>query len=211
MKKIAVVVIAMVTLFVVGMLWTPVPAQVLICNSTVSIAPGSHCWLVCPAGDGPALSSLATNATIFLTIRDNSNNPIPGIPAADFWLVGAHANLALWNGSMCINATAPTNLNGETTIAGAMNGGGCDHPVNVVVQGIVLTEGPLCTPIDLDIMARSPDVNGDLVVSLVDLADFANAYPPGGVYNACVDFNCDGVINLVDFVDFANLWQHICP
>jgi hypothetical protein len=50
--------------------------------------------------------------------------------------------------------------------------------------------------------AASPDINGDGVVNLSDIAIFASLYP--GPYDARIDFNGDGVINLTDLSIFAS-------
>ena len=55
---------------------------------------------------------------------------------------------------------------------------------------------------------KSPDLDGDAAVNLVDLALFAGAWPPNP-YNFCMDYNCDGLINLPDLSLFAIHWLHV--
>ncbi len=57
---------------------------------------------------------------------------------------------------------------------------------------------------------RSPDLNSDGIVNLVDLSIFASAWPPG-MYNYCCDYNCDGIINLSDLAVFAQHFGHTGP
>ena len=54
---------------------------------------------------------------------------------------------------------------------------------------------------------RSPDLDMDGTVGLVDLSIFAQAFPPNP-YDACADFDCDGVIGLTDVAIFAQHFGH---
>ncbi|UCH85238.1 MAG: hypothetical protein JSW50_05990 [Candidatus Latescibacterota bacterium] len=58
---------------------------------------------------------------------------------------------------------------------------------------------------------KTPDLNGDGVVNLQDLAIFATAWPPAGTYLFCADYDCTGFINLVDLAHFATHWLHAGP
>lgn len=120
------------------------------CGSTATSAAGVH--FICPQGDGDALS--AAGLTITVTVLDIAHVPVPGIPAQDIWLIGCNDLLVLCGGSGAINATAPTDTNGMTTIEGAIAGGGCDPGVRVVVQGIVIGGG-VCSGGCLPIQVRS--------------------------------------------------------
>jgi hypothetical protein len=159
-----------------------------------------------------ALAPAAGDATISVTVRDATGAAVPGIPAADLWLIGWADNLGLCGGAGSINATAATDVNGQTTITGALAGGGCDDGVAVVVQGTVILDpvdwtSPLC----LAIFTRSPDGNADLVVNSVDFTQFGNSWTLlGGIYDACMDFDCNTLINSVDFTVFGNHYLHIC-
>jgi hypothetical protein len=100
------------------------------CSSSASSIGG--CWLICPQGDGDRLD--ASGATISVVVKDQAGAPIPGIPAADFWLMGCtDPGIVLCGGGGSINAAAATDVNGETTIAAAMAAGGCDVSGVVVV------------------------------------------------------------------------------
>lgn len=183
------------------------------CSSYASTAGG--CWWVCPQGDGPALNALTPavgDGTISVTVRDQTGAGIPGIPAADFWLVGWSDGLTLCGGAGAINASAATDANGQTTITGVMAAGGCDTGVIVVVQGtIILDPADWVTPLCLGIVVHSPDTNGDLAVDIVDFTEFGNHWGAfGNPYGACVDYNCDLVIDIIDFTVFGNHWTHVC-
>lgn len=185
------------------------------CSSYASVVGSGYCWVVCPQGDAAALNNLAPlagDATISVTVRDQTGAAIPGIPAADFWLIGWADALALCGGAGAINATAASDASGQTTITAAMFAGGCDDGVAVVVQGtIILDPANWTDPLCLDIDVRSPDGDGDLQVINTDFTQFGNAWVPlGGVYDACMDFNCDAAINSIDFTVFGNHWQHSC-
>lgn len=180
------------------------------CLSTATSASG--CVLVCPAGDGDQISAKVAGG-ILITIVDGSTVPIEAIPATDFWVVDCDPvdDMVLCGGSASSNATAATDANGETTIEGDIAAGGCADGLSVVVQGFVIEEGtpPNCTPVCLDIDIRSPDMNGDLAVNLLDFALFGGAYPPNA-YSKCADFNCDTVVNLQDFSAFGLHYNHDC-
>mgnify|MGYP003571949765 FL=1 len=180
------------------------------CSSSATSAGG--CVLICPQGDGARLD--ATGATISVTVKDNGGNPIPGVPAADFWLESCSSpGIILCGGSGTINADAATDANGETTISGNLGAGGCDSiGVVVVVQGVVLQDvNNSCAPLCLPILVKSPDLDANLLVDVVDLGLFSLQYtsPPRG-YQTCLDYDCDGTIDLVDFSLFSQHYLHSC-
>lgn len=148
------------------------------CNSTASAAAGAI--VACPQGDGTTLASVGS--TISVTVKDNTNAPVPGVPAADFWLIGCSNGLVLCGGSASIDATAATDLLGQTTINGDIAAGGCDAGVKVVVQGIVIGGGA-CPVICLAITVRSPDliIDAGNIVTSNDFAKFGTLYPYPGV------------------------------
>jgi hypothetical protein len=179
-----------------------------ICLSYVSTAGG--CYMACPQGDADRLD--ANGATITVTVLDCGEIGIPGIPATDIWLMGCHSpGLVLCGGGDAINADSATNANGKTTISGWLSAGGCDSiGVYVLVQGVVI-EDATCNPDCLPIITVSPDINGDLVVDLIDLSEFSKSYTsPPHQYLYCKDYNCDGVIDLIDFALFSQHYLHVC-
>jgi hypothetical protein len=201
------------------------------CKSTVSGAAGIG--LVCPLGDGDLLSSIGS--TITLTVKDNTNTGIQGIPTTDMWLVGCNDGLLLCGGSQGSNADVATNASGVTTFTQEPTAGGCDTGLYAVVQGVVIQDAGTCLPKCLPIQGRSPDYKsagapgppacgGDLKcpdskVSNADFSWFTTHYPtagnPGAPYLACADYAATfGVIGLSDFSKFTVHFAgagHKCP
>jgi hypothetical protein len=178
------------------------------CNSSATAAAGVA--FACPQSDGDALG--VNGLTITVTVRDDVNAPIAGIPAADVWLIGCNDLLALCGGSGAINASGPTDINGVTTITGDIAAGGCDLAgVRVVVQGVSIGAGICADPCVL-IKVKSPDVNGNLVVNLVDFATFGAGFTsPPKPYNECIDYVAPfGTVTLPDFAKFGAHNSHTC-
>ena len=133
--------------------------------------------------------------------------PVPGISPEDIWLAGASGRLTLCGGSGVIDADSATSYFppvGYTTISGAMKAGGCDWGLNVVVQGFVLG----CPPLVLAYPTKSPDINGDLIVDIIDLALFAPVYLGTEPYSQCMDYDCDGDVSLIDIAIFGVHYLH---
>jgi hypothetical protein len=197
------------------------------CKSTVSGAAGIG--LVCPLGDGDMLSSFGS--TITLTVRDNTNTGIPGIPATDMWLVGCNDGLLLCGGSQGSQADLATNASGVTTFTQEPTAGGCDTGLYAVVQGVVIQQAGSCQPLCLAIQMRSPDYKssgapgppacgGDLKCpdSRVTSADFGwfvthytyTGHP--GSYIACADyatpFETGGAGSILRSGDFSKFVFH---
>jgi hypothetical protein len=158
--------------------------------------------LTCPSGDGPTLASIG--ATITITVMSmcpewTEPQPIPGIPSHDIWLWSE--DMVLCGGSASSNADGPTDAEGMTTISGPVASGGYAQSVNVVVMGILIGEMT-------NLSVVSPDIDGDLAVGLVDLAEFASAF--FGAYDPRADMDGNGAINLTDLVLFAGHFWHDC-
>jgi len=196
------------------------------CKSTVTANAGVV--LVCPLGDGDALNSNPgggiANCQIALTVRDNANVGIAGIPGTDMWLVGCNDGLLLCGGSASSNADLATDATGATTFSNEPAASGCDTGLYVVVQGIIIQDGS-CLPKCLPIAARSPDYKsaagvGDPPACAADLrcpdykvtnADFSwfsghytinIAFPKP--YFSCADYGAPlGVIGLSDLSKFT--------
>jgi hypothetical protein len=174
------------------------------CESIASGAGG--CLIVCPGGDGPSFEEIG--AIISITV-ENMGLKVPDIPAADIYLIGANQGLVLCGGSGSIDADSATSAFppvGYTTISGVLTAGGCDTGLSVIVWGAVLG----CPPIVLPCAVKSPDINGDLIVDIVDLALFAPVYMGLEPYSHCMDYNCDGAVALVDFALFGIHYLHNC-
>lgn len=177
------------------------------CMATVTTAGGT--LLVCPAGDGPTLASIG--ATIGVRLVDNAGTPIPGVPAADFWISppGDFRLAPLCGGWQSCPADHATDANGETTISGSVAAGALvGDDLFVTVQGLQLRAAPSCyTPLPLVLV--SPDIDRDLTVDVSDLARFGTMYPPNA-YDARADMNGDSVIDVTDFSRFAGHMGHAC-
>jgi hypothetical protein len=171
-------------------------------NSSASSATG--CFDMTPAGTGTTLSN--EGLTISVHVEDSANVPIPGYPFQDIWWDdNGNGDLALCQGGTV--ADGNTNGTGDTTISGAGAGGGWTQAgLRVYLAGVPITSsGSL-----LGIEVNSPDINGDIVVNLADLGDFAADFNDPA-YNFRSDFTCDGAENLADVGDFAIANAQSCP
>src|SRR6187399_487356 len=109
--KVAIPVIGLVCLIVV-LLFSADPAHAPLldpCKSSVSASPGIA--LVCPAGDGDALSTIGCTVTV--TVHDNADIGIAGIPKSDMWLLGCAQGLSLCGGVAGSYADRSTNALGQ--------------------------------------------------------------------------------------------------
>ncbi len=178
------------------------------CQSSASSAGGV--LLVCPVGDGPTLSSIG--AMVSVTLEDCGGAPVQGIPAQNFWIQGKADPQLLCGGSLSSSADAATDLSGQTTMSGSIAAGGyLGDGVYAVAEGYMIqgTDGLCDNPLPLVLV--SPDINGDLVVGLADLAIFATAFPSGGgTVDPRMDFNGDGKIDAADLSLFAVHFLHRC-
>jgi len=204
------------------------------CKSTVTSAAGMV--LVCPLGDGDPLTTAintpsgTVNCQITLTVRDNANVGIAGIPATDMWLVGCNDGLLLCGGSTGSNADLATNASGATTFSNEPIASGCDTGMYAVVQGVIIQDSGTCLPKCLAIAARSPDYKGgpscpgdtrcpDSQVTLPDFSWFTTHYPVGAIskpYFACADYAAPlgAPLGLPDFSKFSVHYAgagHKCP
>jgi hypothetical protein len=208
------------------------------CKSTVTANAGVV--IVCPAGDGTPLTAPASggNCQVLLTVRDNTNTGIDGIPATDCWLIGCNDGLLLCGGSSGSSADAATAGGGATTFSNEPVAGGCDTGLYTVVQGVVIQTAGACTPTCLPIAARSPDYKSagapgppacagdircpDSKVSGPDFAWFAGHFTvvcsppcPPKPYHVCADYLPPfGAITGPDFANFSGHFVgagHKCP
>lgn len=170
------------------------------CLSTA--VPTGHA-LFCPAGDG-------SHAVITVTVRDQSGYPVPGVPADDIWVILCGTLECPCGDVPELNADDATDANGVATISGSFATGGTFSGLRVIVQGIEIGHPDDCsTPYCLDLFVRSPDINCDLEVSLIDLAFFAGVVGNGLFDDRC-DFNGDGFVNAEDLTIFAPHYLHEC-
>jgi hypothetical protein len=197
--------------------WQMMPASVDTANSGIvdpcsSTASANGCCLyVCPQGDGPTFA--ACGSIINIHAADQTGTPIAGIPGADVWVEGCLGTMVLCGGSGSSNADSATGSNGNTTMSGGIGAGGCDIGLLVSIQGVIVKDQATnCnTNKCLAFQISSPDINGDLIVDIIDLSLFAAGYTsPPKPYVLCYDFNCDGLVDIIDFSIFAQHYLHVC-
>jgi hypothetical protein len=172
------------------------------------------CYYACPQGDTDDIE--AQGFTFDFVIVDQFGAPIEDVPATDFWLVSCDpaSSTFLCGGSQVINADSATNELGQTTMSdeGSFGGGPnapsppasiCADYLAPVVQGLVLEVDCIShTQYCFNIEVRSPDMNGDGIINLVDVGRFSACWPPQPPCE-CADFNCDGAVNLIDLGRYA--------
>lgn len=133
------------------------------------------------------------DATITATFVDPDWEPIVGIAREDLWLASSSGGLAA-----CADGTladGPTDELGNAYWRLPLRAGGhtVGESLRVVAAGMMLQR-------ELDLTVKSPDLDGDLVVLLPDIAAFIPAI--GTATNEC-DFNNDGVVDLADIARFV--------
>jgi len=189
--------------------------------STATSAPGVH--YACPAGDGDLLS--ANGLTITVTLIDNTQVPMPNVPATDMWIADCSpGGLVLCSATESPFVGGVTDAAGIIMLDGSLAASGCDNSgLYVVVQGFLI---PTCVPITV----RTPDMKsggapgppacgGEILcpdgkVTLADLAYFLTHYPtaanPTPPYVPCVDFwtPYGAPVTLVDFVKMASHYSN---
>lgn len=166
---------------------------------------------VAPDGNGLSLTEayapgggMIVDATIHIILRDWDFDPVVNYPAEDVWLEGGSSD----DFAFCIGGTIAsgnTDSQGYTSIVGPLQAGGQIPPGT---QPAVLVAGVAIWDTDLPLTVNSPDVNGDLVVNLADVAAMAGAL---GGYDWRVDFNVDGIVNLADIASFVGSIGGECP
>ncbi len=150
----------------------------------------------CPAGDGP------TYRYVKVTVRDESNSPMPGITADQITFSMTPTGGATYHGTLSATTTAVDaetdtggeirfELTGDTSISGDIN-------IEATVAGVDLG--------DIDVLSvRTVDLMLDGIVDLVDFSRFALDY---NTATARSDFDWSGYVDLVDFSRFAMHYLH---
>ena len=147
------------------------------------------------------------DATIWLQVMDGLGAPIAHYPAEDLWLTYTN-NGQISCGPVAASADHPTDEAGLTTFTGPFAWGGQMDPAGPELLSIVINNEVL--PIaPFEIYYNSPDINGDLVVDLADIALFNLDF--FGSYSYRIDFNWDGVNNLTDAGQFQSELGRRCP
>jgi hypothetical protein len=182
---------------------------------------GTSCSLrvsICPAGDFEFIRNGCGGDAdyIWVEVKDAAGVGIAGIPWTDYWMNACDAGQELCLCASPIAADSLTNTAGRTTFSGRMAGGGCilTGGMYVACQGKTFLDVATCTtPICIDIVIVSPDINADCVVNLSDLSFFGGSYnkgPGDPAYDPCCDFNDDDLCNLSDFSFLGEHYQHAC-
>ncbi len=155
-----------------------------------------------PDGAGPTLASIGSVVEVY--VLDPCEAGIPGYPFQDIWLGHAGgADVSLCQGGSV--ADGNTNVDGFTTISGAIAGGGSTQVgMQVYLAGVQIPSPTL------PILVNSPDADGDLDVDLADVGLFA-AWFFNGSYDFAGDFTHDGTENLADVAVLANAMGATCP
>lgn len=189
-----------------GQIWTGIPDLSL---SAVTVTyDGVATLLVVPDGSGAPFTAARgpggaiVDATITLTLLEYCG-PIPNFPRADMWLEAVGTAFASCTGGTV--ADAGTDADGRTHWALPLRAGGHEATsLQVIVNGSPLWQVP-----PLGLRAVSPDLDGDGLVALNDVALFAQAY--AGAYAFRADLHTDGAIDLSDIPLLARAMGAHCP
>lgn len=143
--------------------------------------------------------------------------PIVGFPAEELWLQfagdpgtadGCSSDHGSPPGGIFV-ADGPTDAEGWTAFVAPLDGGGWSPgPVTVYLIGEPAQDPDLEEFPPLPLRCNSPDVNGDLTVTLPDIAAFAQDLADDDYRS---DLNWDGVISLVDVALFTTHLAAECP
>ena len=149
--------------------------------------------MLAPDGNGDSVM------TIVVTVRNEQNNPVAGIPAGDIAVLaegvsslGRGFHFCAGDGETAVfYSTAPTDGSGETTIL-VREAGGCGVvTLSATVSGIDLTAGAVAN-------VRSPDINGDGVVNYFDTFLYIPMLNAATGWCGNLNGSGDGVVNFFD-------------
>jgi len=155
------------------------------------------------------------SAVITVTLRNAAGGPVIGYPPARIRIEHVASPL-VWCADTYYpppphapnKADAPTDAAGQTTFTLAYHGG---HwvigPTYVWVWDPVSLWSRI--PTSVNVSYNSADMDGNLVVDLLDVVDFASVF--FGVYHYRADFNYDQVVNLLDLAYFVPAYGMTCP
>jgi len=168
--------------------------------------------LVHPDGSGPPLSEARSHqgtvdATIRVMLVDLYFYPIPLFPSEDLWI---QFEVGEGTATGCIQyqgfeggvflADQATDIDGWTEFALPLRGGGwSNQSVTVYLNGSPAMDPYQSVFPPLPLGMVSPDITGDLVVNLSDIAIFTqDLHHHSNLAHPRSDFNNDTVVNLVD-------------
>jgi hypothetical protein len=147
--------------------------------------------VVCPASDIGQIQ-------VTVTVRNIYGDPLPG-KEVDCWAEEV-AGVFCWCPGESLQ-TDSTDLAGQAIFYFTDFGGCGTLQFGAQSEGINFVPSPT-------IEVRSPDINGDCIVDLIDFIAFAAAYL---TTDPCCDYDCDGTVGLTDFIIFASHYLHDCP
>ena len=167
--------------------------------------------MVRPDGLGPDFtrgrdsSGNIVDMTVTLTVIVYPNAPVANFPAEDMWIAAIDGGMVACGGGGLGIPDRDTDAEGTTEWrlpprAGGWSNAGC----RVYINGDALSRYP-----QLPLHFNSPDLSGDLVVSLSDVGSFASDLFAGYAFRA--DFNGDGAVNLTDAGLMSDAWGSTCP
>nr|MEE4268007.1 hypothetical protein [Candidatus Krumholzibacteria bacterium] len=164
--------------------------------------------MVRPDGQGSAFTEAQlpdgthVDGTLFVKVIDWGEEPVVNFPAEDLWIESEDGGLvACLGGTIADVNTDETGL--SYWIEPLQAGGSSLGSAAVFVSGDSWGTG------DLPLNFNSPDLTGDGVVNLADLAYFSEIYYED--YDFRADLYRDGVINLSDVALMAQGWGVACP
>lgn len=160
--------------------------------------PFTHAYLPSTSALGPQI----VDATIMLQVLDTSDVPIANFPAEDLWLDSLDGGMVACTGGTI--ADVNTDSQGRTFWANPLRAGGhSEARLQVYINGdSAIWDG---APIHV----KSPDLDGNLLVNLVDVGLFASDFASGYAYRS--DFNQDAALNLADVRILAGGIGDQCP
>lgn len=165
--------------------------------------------LVMPDGGGPPFTAArdpggaVVDATIRLVLKDYSDALIANFAAEDMWIESLDQGLVFCAGGS--RADHNTDMQGITSWTLPRRAGGWSQAqCRVIMNGQPVTGG-----IDPALHFNSPDLDGDLEVTLTDIGLFAEAY--FGDYAFAADLQFNGAVNLGDIGVLAGAVGAGCP
>ncbi len=173
-------------------------------------------FTLAPGGGENLVDAAAGNEyRLHIWIWDQNGDPVTTLAPTDIWADRpGHLSPCYPIFNLADDGTDAT---GYTTISGTIYGGvvadatgGIDcnsTELYVYALGLVLNDNlPVCVAFD------SPDLNGDLAVTIADFALFATDYNCTSGCDPCHDYNEDGITNIMDFAAFAGYFNaSVCP
>ena len=195
-------------------------AQITIPELFVTVwteAEGPVSMVVAPDGSGASFDQAESwggatlDATIRVELTEATGVPIAMFPSEDIWLESQLGGLVSCTGGTV--ADEPTNSEGKTFWALPLRAGGFADPLAGDVLHVFINGDPY-TGLELaGIRLVSPDLSGDLMVNLTDVAAFAHDFHEAvsGPTPGRSDFHWDEILNLVDVGILAGYMGVSCP